>query len=290
MAADGTVRLEAVERQAALLAANGVIGAFVCGSTGEGTSLTSDERRRLAERWVDSAPAGLRVIVHVGHDSLVESRALLAHARQIGAAAAAAIPPHYFRPEGAQEVADWLVRLASVAEDLPLYYYHIPVRSGVSVCVRDVLAAAGPRAPNVVGVKFTHEDLMDFLRCLRLEGGRFDMLFGRDEILLGALAMGARGAVGTTYNFAAPLYRRIMDAFARGDLQAARAEQARAAEMIAVMLRSGGVSASKAMMGLIGLDCGPPRPPLRALDAAATARLRAELERVGFFEFCCRMP
>jgi N-acetylneuraminate lyase len=54
------------------------VGAFICGTIGEGMSLTVDERRRLAERWVTAAVAGLRVIVHVGHNALAVCRALAA--------------------------------------------------------------------------------------------------------------------------------------------------------------------------------------------------------------------
>jgi N-acetylneuraminate lyase len=115
------------------------------------------------------------------------------------------------------------------------------------------------------------------------------MLFGRDEILLSALALGARGAIGTTYNFAAPLYRRVMDAYEARDMATAQADQSRAREMVALLYRSGGLAAVKPIMKMIGLDCGPPRLPLHRLGRSESARLRAGLEGLGFFEYCCRV-
>ncbi len=83
--ANGAVNLDAVAPYARWLHRHGVVGAFICGTTGEGMSLTMDERRQVAERWVATAPAGLRVIVHVGHNALADCQALAAHAQDIGA-------------------------------------------------------------------------------------------------------------------------------------------------------------------------------------------------------------
>jgi len=155
----------------------------------------------------------------------------------------------------------------------------------VHLPMADFLPAAGKRIPTLAGVKFTHDDLMDFARCCRLEGGRFEMLFGVDQILLAGLAMGACGGIGTTYNLAGPLYNRIVRAYRAGDLAAARDDQARAIEMIAAMTRFGGLPAAKAMMKMIGIDCGPVRPPLRNLPDRERAELQRRLEEIGFFEF-----
>src|SRR5688500_3533376 len=88
---DGSLNLEMIPKQAAWLAKNGVLGAFICGTTGEGSSLTTEERLAVANRWVQSAPATLKVIVHAGHNSLEEAKGIAAHAEQIGAHAVAAI-------------------------------------------------------------------------------------------------------------------------------------------------------------------------------------------------------
>ena len=158
--------------------------------------------------------------------------------------------------------------------------------TGVSLPTADFLRAAQHKIPNLAGVKFTFENLMDFAESTRLDDGRFDVVFGRDEILVAGLALGAKGAIGSTYNFAAPVYNRILKAFAQGDLATAQTEQARANAMISVFIRFGGLTAGKSIMRLIGLDCGPVRLPLRSLSKAQESELRVELEKVGFFEFC----
>lgn len=282
---DGELNLPAVERQAQALAADGVVGAFICGTTGEGVSLRSRERMALAQRWREVTGRDFRLIVHVGHLSAAEGAALAAHAELIGADAVAAAAPSFFKPAGVAEAVDYCARIAGSVK-LPFYYYHLPALTGVRIPVAEILSAGAGRIRNLAGAKFTDDDLMDFGRCLHLGGGRFEMFFGTDEILLSALALGARGAVGTTYNFAAPLYRRVVEAFAAGDLATARAEQARAMEMISILYRFGAPPVwAKAVMKMIGLDCGPPRTPLRPLTGERFDALRAALERIGFFEF-----
>jgi N-acetylneuraminate lyase len=289
MRPDGTLDLGRIDDLRRMLIANGVRGAFVCGTTGESMSLTVEERRLVAERWRRLAEGGFVVIIHVGHNCLPDCRELAAHARSIGADGIAAMAPSFFKPSSVEDLVSFCAEVAAAAPDVPFYYYHMPSMTGVTTPAVDFMSAASDRIPTLAGAKFTYEDLMDYGRCLALEGGRFDMLFGRDEILLSALALGAQGAIGTTYNFAAPLYRRIMDAYAAGDMRTAQAEQSRAREMVAVLYRSGGLSAVKPIMKMIGLDCGQPRLPLHRLDDAACRRLRADLDRLGFFGYCCRL-
>lgn len=289
MHSDGSVNLEAIERYADILAANGVKGVFVCGTTGEFASLMVDERMRVAGRWIEASGDAFKVIVHVGSTCLADARALASHAQETGADAIAAVPPYYVKPASVDDLVEFCSRIASAAPELPFYYYHIPSMSGVDVEVADFLAKGSGRIPNLAGAKFTHEDLMDFGRCVRLADGAFNVLFGRDEVLLSALAHGARGAVGTTYNYAAPIYLRLMEAFEAGDMSGARSEQARAVEMIEVLSKAGGaLSCGKAVMKMLGLECGPVRPPLRNPSEEEIAALRSELERIGFFDYCMR--
>lgn len=287
---DGAVALDVISQQARLLAHNGVTGAFICGTTGEGASLTSEERRHVAEAWVAAKPAGLSVIVHVGHLSLGEACAFARHAGELGADAIATIAPSFFKPATVTELVAWCAQVAKAAPTLPFYYYHMPGMTGVTFPAADFLTVASNQIPNLAGVKFTHENLMDFGRSIEHSDGKYNLLFGRDEILLPGLSLGARGAVGSTYNFAAPLYLRIIDAFNRGDLAAARRDQSRAMEFIGVLDRHGGLAAGKSAMKLIGLDCGPVRLPLRALSVRDEASLRDAFEQIGFFEYASKLP
>ena len=274
----GELNLPVVDSQAKSLAANGVVGAFVCGTTGEGASMATDERQALVRQWRQVAPKGLRLIVHVGHCSLREGLALAEHAQECGADAIAAIAPYFFKPANVDDLVGFCRELAMAAPKLPFYYYHLPSISGVNFPMIDFLRASIGKIPTLAGIKFTYENLMDYAQCLDFEGGAFDMLFGRDEILLAGLALGAQGAVGSTYNYAAPVYVRMMEAFAQGDLAKARLWQARSREIIDVLIRCGGQPAGKAMMKLAGIDCGPCRRPLARFTAAQHRKMVEQLK------------
>lgn len=282
MLPDGHINLEMIVPLAQHLQQSGLAGVFVCGTTGEGLSLTLTERLDVAEAWTRASSPRLRVIVHVGDNSIEACRAMARHAQEHGAWGVACMAPSFFRPGCVSGLVDFCARVAAAAPDLPFYYYHLPAMTGVQVPMLDFLLAAEARIPNLAGIKFTSEDLMDYARCAAFDGGRYDLLFGRDEILLAGLALGARGAIGSTYNFAAALYQRILSAWARGDLSLALQEQQRSMEMVAALRESCPVLVGgKAAMKMIGLDCGSMRPPLRSLTPVQYDRLRNNLASLG---------
>lgn len=288
--ADGSLNLDVIPAYARFLRDNGVSAAFVCGTTGEGLSLTLEERLRIAERWVACADDRLRVIVHVGHTCLADARTLTAHAANTGASAVSALTPCFFKPHNNTEVVQWVEAVASAAPALPFYYYNIPSMTGIDYPVVDFLAQAQARIPSLAGVKYTHENLPDFKACVAFAQGRYDILFGRDELLLEGTDAGALGAVGSTYNYAAPLYLRLLAARAAGHATEARALQDTAIKMIAICNGIGvtHLAASKALMAMLGVDCGPVRLPLAQPDATQLATLRTRLNAIGFFDFASR--
>lgn len=277
------VDLSAIVPLTERLIADGACGLYVCGSTGEGVSLSSGERRQVAAAFTVAARGRVPVIVHVGHDSLAEAAALAAHAAEIGADATSAMPPCYFALRDAATAVDCSAAVAAAAPHLPFYYYHIPAMTGVTIDVVDFLKQAGDRIPNLAGVKYTANTLHEFQECVALDGGRFEMLSGYDELLLPALAVGARAAVGSTFNVATPAYRRLIAAFQAGDLDLARAEQLRAVAMIRELMRFPFHPAMKAVLAMVGTPCGRCRPPLPQLSQADEERLRESLESIGFF-------
>jgi N-acetylneuraminate lyase len=274
---DGRLNLAIVERQAELFRESGLGTVFVGGTTGECASLTLDERKALCERWLEAAGDSLRIAVHAGDNCKASAIALAAHARGAGAAAVAAMAPSYFKPASVADLIEFLIPIAAQADPLPFYYYHIPVMTGVRLPVTEFLHEARFRIPNLRGLKFSHDDLVDLQGCVAADGGAFDVLFGFDEALLAGLCLGARGAVGGTYNFAGPHYLRLMRAFQQGDVAAARKAQLEAAEMVKTLASFGFIAASKAVMAMIGVDCGPVRPPLRNLSPTQLAALADKL-------------
>jgi N-acetylneuraminate lyase len=227
----------------------------------------------------------LKTIVQVGHNALTEARDLAAHAERIGADAISAAAPSYFKIDSVATLADCVAEVGAGAPGLPFYYYHIPMLTGVAVDMAELLPLAAVRTPNLAGMKYTAPTVHEFQACLELDGGRFDVVWGCDEMLLSALAVGAQGAIGSTYNFAAPLYMRVMAAFARGDLAEARQWQLLSVQMVNVLKRYPFITAMKLAMAMQGVDCGPCRLPQGRLDAGQEEQLKRDLDALGFFDW-----
>jgi len=286
--ADGSLNLDAIERQAEHLGGNGVAGVFIGGTTGESHSLSLAERLALTERWTRvTRGSKLPVTVHVGSNSLTDARALAAHAEKQGAVAISAISPCYFKPRHGRALVQCMSEIASAAPNTPFYYYDIPPMTGVHLSAADFLGEAESVIPNLAGLKFSNSDLMTFQLCLHAAGGKFAVLWGCDEFLLAALALGGTGAVGSTYNFAAPIYHRLQKAFAAGDWTTARQEQLRSARLVRCLTQApgGGMGAAKALMQMLGVPVGPARLPHLNPTPAETDQLRRELETLGFFQW-----
>jgi len=280
---NGELNLATIADLARLYAEQAAPAVFVCGSTGESHSFTVDERKQVAGAWLRAAPPGLDVIVQVGHNSQRDAVALAAHAREIGAAAVAALAPSYFRPASIEDLIVFLRPIAAASGELPFYYYDIPSMTGVSFPADRVMRLAAAQIPNFAGMKFTSSDLMGLQSCLAFGGGKYNILYGTDQVMLATLALGVKGAVGSTYNYAAPVYRRVMAAFNRGDLQTARREQLKSVELTQALLEHGTLRAGKAVMSLLGIDCGPVRPPLRPVDGDELVEIRRKIQSMDVF-------
>lgn len=286
--ARGEVNFELIPRIADYLVDTGVSGIYICGSTGEGPSLTTEERKAVAQAYVDATRNRMRTVVHVGHSSIKDAVELSAHAKTIGAHAISAIAPYYFKPETVGQLIDFYREIAAAAAELPFYYYHIPALTGVAIDPLEFLQAAGSEIPNLRGIKYTDSNLSTLNLCQTLDDGSYDVLFGRDEMLLSSLVSGVKGAVGSTYNLAPCLYRRIIHCYEAGDLEGARDWQQTAVRMIKAIVSVGGESAIKYPMHRHGLDCGQRRLPMKQLSEADKKAIDRGLDDLGFDEWAAK--
>lgn len=280
----GSVNLSAISKYADLMASSEVSGVFVCGTTGESLSLTICERKQILEEWIKSANGRFKVIAHVGSNSINEAIELARHAQEVGADAIGAMSPCFFKPACVADLVDFFTPIAHAAEKLPFYYYNMPSMTGVSLPVAEFLAEGKKVMPNLVGTKFTHNNLMEMEECLAFNNGEFEVLHGFDEILIAGLALGAKAGVGSTYNYLPSVYLGILDAMEKGDLNRARELQQKSIEVVKVIIKyGGGVRGGKAIMNLIGIECGSCRLPISSFSEEEYRTLKEDLQQVGFF-------
>jgi len=273
-----------------MLAKNGLKGVFINGSSGEGYMLTPEERMTLAEKWIESAPDGFKVIVHVGSCCLRESERLAAHAAETGAWGIGAMAPPFPKIGRIEELVKYCEAIASAAPSLPFYYYHIPAFNGACLPMPELLRAVDGRIENFAGIKYTYESLYEYNQCRLYKNGKYDMLHGQDETILPALAQGgAQGGIGGTTNYNGRELVGIIEAWQRGDIETAREKQNFSQAVINVICRyRGNIVGGKRIMKLIGLNLGQNRVPFRNMTDEEERSMKRELEEIGFFERCNR--
>jgi N-acetylneuraminate lyase len=280
---NGDVNIETIAKQADLLFNQGVKGVYICGTTGEGLQLSVAERKAVAEKWVKSSAGRLVVIVHTGALSLVDAKELSCHAQDIGADATSVIAPCFFKPGSIDALVDYCAAVAGEAPDLPFYYYHSGM-SGVALNMKQFLKAASKKMPNLAGIKFNDPDLYSFQQCTSVEDGKFDISWGVDEFYAAALVYGTESAVGSTYNYMAPLFVKMTDAFNNNDLETVRELSKKVVKLVDILVEFGGVAAGKAIMAMHGIDCGDPRLPIPALTDAQKQDIIQRVEALGVIQ------
>lgn len=281
----GEINPEIIPAYANKLKTDNVKGVFICGTTGEGMLMTNEERRTIAEKWIKEQTDDFKVIVHVGTTSAKQSKQLAEHAQSIGAYAIGSMGPVFLKPGRTEELVDFCAEIAVGAPNLPFYYYHIPSVSGVSLSMVEFMQKAAPVIPNLAGIKFTHNNFMEMQQFLNLDDGKWDILHGYDEMLLAGFVFGVKGAVGSTYNFMAPLYNQIIDDFEKGNLEEARQKQLASVKIIEVLIKhKGALAAGKAIMKEVGIDCGSCRAPLPAFTNNEMELFINDMKNAGFFE------
>ncbi len=277
---DGEVNVKAIEQLVNFQLDAGINGFFLCGSTGEGLLLSEGERRLVAETVVDVVKSRAKVIVHVGALSTRVAVNLASHAAKIGADAIAAIPPIYFKVD--QQAIKEHYRIIARASALPLFAYHIPGATGVTITVdmiKDLL-----EIPTLQGIKFSDSNLFEMANVIDVSENRLTVLYGIDQALLAALIMGAHGGIGLNYNILPRLFVKIYRSFTSGNVLQAQQAQHRVIEITRFLKKFDTMRTCKPILRWSGIDCGQLRRPLRPLTQEEERRLKIGLDKLGFFK------
>lgn len=287
---NGLLNTSIVPQYADFLIKNNIKGVFINGSTGDFVSLSLEERKELMNAWSRQKKDGFIIINHVGSTNLNEAKELAFHSKD-KADAISAIAPYYFKIRKIEKLVEYCKEIASMAPELPFYYYHLPVLSGAYLNMQEFLKLAHSEIPNLRGIKYTSEDLIDFKQASEFKNGSFNILFGYDEWFLNSLPIGASGWVGSTYNHLAPLYQLIKENFDSGKMEEASRLQDLAVRFVQLLDSKGGFNgAGKSFMKQLGIDCGASRFPHITLKSEDFNEIDTQLEKIGIKPYMNKLP
>jgi len=227
--------------------------------------------------------------MHVGSESLVESVELAQHAAATsGISGILSMTPVYFKPT-TETLLDFLAAIAAAAPKLPFWFYHFPDDTGVMPGQAHEfleLADATGKIPNLMGIKYTDYNMMDFALCTQVGGGgKYNMLYGRDEQALAALLLGADAAVSSTIGYS-PTLRDAVSLWLEGKQAAAKAQQERNAKLCSFFAQyeSKAINVQKNIMRMVDMAVGPSRLPKRDMDAPNITKLEKELRALSLLD------
>lgn len=237
----------------------GVHGLFVGGTTGEGLLLDIEQRCTLHDAAIEAAAGRVPILVHVGTSITRDSLVLAEHAADVGADGMVAITPTFY---GMTEEAllAYFEQIAATAPAIPFLVYDIPHMAATGVSP-SLLANLMQSIPNFGGVKCSRHDAQIIRRLIDVVGNDAMLLAGNERIALGSLALGATGLISGLATAIPEPFVTLMEAYARGDLEAAQREQKRINHLLDIMPPGERIGAIKLILQQRGLDVGSPVPP-----------------------------
>jgi 4-hydroxy-tetrahydrodipicolinate synthase len=252
--------------------AGGVHGVVACGSTGEFSALSSDERRLVTEIVVHQVAGRVPVIAQTGATSTAEAVRLSRHAQSAGADVVMPVAP-YYEPLSTEETLSYL-RAVARSVDIPVMLYNLPAATGVDLDP-DTVGALARETPNIRYIKNTTTDMAQTARLIHRHGDVIATFVGWDSLLLSALAEGAAGVMAGTANVVPAELVAVYDAVRAGDLGRAREAWAPVYPLIDAILAQPFIPAVKAALVAAGFPAGAPRAPVAELGPVAAARIAA---------------
>ncbi|GJQ84408.1 hypothetical protein Trydic_g3883 [Trypoxylus dichotomus] len=266
-----SLNVEIIPKYAQYLADNGIKGVLVNGTTGEGMSQSVQERKLLAEKWMEAKKTtNQHVMIQIGGAPLPDVLEFAKHAESIGADSLLCLPELYFKPRNTDQLIHYLKVVGQAAPNTPLLYYHIPMFTNVNIHMGEFLREVDDRIPNFVGIKFTSEELEEGLEAVNAHNKKFTAFLGADTLMLEAYKQGFDSAIATTFNIFPQLGAKIYEYTLNGKVEEAKPLQEKLTKAVEGITKYGTwVQTMKEAMNLFTpFNVGPPRDPIIRLSSA----------------------
>jgi 4-hydroxy-tetrahydrodipicolinate synthase len=268
---DFTLDLEGAQALATYLLDNGSDTVLVAGTTGEGPTISHDEKGRLLRAVVEAAQGRGNVWCNTGTYNTEESIELTQEAEAAGADAALVVTPYYNKPPQRGLMAHF-TKVADSTE-LPVILYNIPGRTACLIEVDTLLRLA--EVDNIVGVKDSTGDLQAAGRIIIETSDDFDLYSGDDWATFPLVCMGAAGIVSVASHLVGQDIKEMVDLAKTGDVASAWKIHSRLLPLFKGLFITSNPIPVKAALQIAGRPVGPPRLPL----VEATGEERAQIEQ-----------
>jgi 4-hydroxy-tetrahydrodipicolinate synthase len=254
-----------------------VHGLAVCGSTGEGHTLTTEETRRITEIVVKECKAQIPIITGI----IVDSTALAIErgkaVKDLGVAALQITPPHYlFRPDDDSMLKHF--EALAKGTGLPIMIYNVVPWTYLSP---QLLTRIVDNVEGVIGVKQSAGDMKLVADLIIMLGNRGRVMNAVDALMYPAFALGAHGAIAALLTAVPTMLVQLWDAVQGGDHKQARTLHEKLLPIWNAIMGDNLPANVKCAQALLGRKAGVPRAPMPASSPAQTSAIRAALQNAG---------
>jgi N-acetylneuraminate lyase len=241
----------------------GVRGFYISGSSGEGFLQSISERSEYLQFVAQATKQRVTLIAQVGALSSQDAWTLSENAADYGYDIVSSTPPFYYN-YSEQEIVSYYKEL-SQRSPLPVLIYNTPGTTGKNLSIDAQIELL--RLPNVIGSKHTDVNFFGAERLIRTVEGT-QIVNGPDEMLIGGLAMGMVGGIGSTYNMMPKKYLDLYRFFSNGEVEKARQIQAEVNDVIYELLKisPGVVPGIKLGLKILGYNVGEARKPFQPIS------------------------
>ena len=279
---DGSLDTRALTRNVEKYLASPLTGLVVLGSNGEAAQLDDQEADLAIKTVRDAMPKHRPLLAGTGRESTAATIAATRRAADLGVDAVLVRTPSFYK--GQMTTDAFVKHYTQVADQspVPVLLYNVTMYTGVNL-LPDAVGVLS-RHPNIVGVKETNSDMVQFGEYLAKAEEGFTVLAGSGATYYSALALGAHGAILAVGGVAPKLCTDIFNAVREGRFDDAKAMHRRLAPLSKLVGAQYGVPGLKAAITLCGFEGGHLRPPLQPVPPAAIDTIRAALTELNLTE------
>ncbi|MCR1953918.1 4-hydroxy-tetrahydrodipicolinate synthase [Clostridioides mangenotii] len=275
---DGKVNFDKFGELLEFQIANGTDAVVVCGTTGEATTMTTEEQLALIKYAVEKVNKRIPVIAGSGSNNTMHSVFMSQECEKLGVDGLLVITPYYNKANKAGLKRHFETIAASVK--LPIILYNVPGRTCVNISPS--LIAELAKIDNIVAVKEASGDLGQVAKIASLVPDDFAIYSGNDDTIVPLLSLGGHGVISVLANICPQETHDMVAKFIDGDVQGSKELQLKLDALIAALFIEVNPVPVKTALNLIGYEVGDFRLPLAEMEEKNLSVLRDELVNSGF--------
>ncbi len=256
---------------------NGTDALIACGTTGEPSTMTVDERQAVIEFAIQKAAGRVPVIASTGGNNTKEVIHASKAAQAAGAKGLLVVTPYYNKCTQNGLIAHYTA--VADAVDIPIIVYNVPSRTGLNVLPQTL--AAMSYHPNIAAMKEASGNISQVGEMIRLCEDRLSVYSGEDGIVLPLMALGGAGVISVVANILPRQMHDLTAAMLRGDLDTARKLQHGMNPVIRLLFCEVNPIPVKAALCMMGMCSGDVRLPLTTMEDAHKQALRSAMISYG---------